>query len=255
MDHGSLRQLAAGAALDDLDPDERRTFDAHVAGCGDCASLSRDLDDVLGELALAAPLLTPPLALRRSVVGALAVTDGSLRGWQPALRQTGSLEPARRWRLGAFGALAAAAALAVVAVGLGAQSVRLSEEVTVARSELDEQAAAMAVIADPGHRTASLTAEPVAPVTNAVVVFRPGSTESFVMADDLPPTPAGMVYQLWYADDAGVHALGTFHHDGEGPFLARFGVDLASSAAAMVTLEPEGGAVGEPGPQVVFGEL
>jgi hypothetical protein len=33
------------------------------------------------------------------------------------------------------------------------------------------------------------------------------------------------------------------------------GVDLAGSSAAMVTLEPTGGAVGEPGPQVVFGEL
>jgi hypothetical protein len=75
------------------------------------------------------------------------------------------------------------------------------------------------------------------------------------MADRLPATPDGMVYQLWYADAAGVHALGTFRHDGEGPLLARFGVDLGSSAAAMVTLEPEGGAVGEPGPQVVFGEL
>jgi anti-sigma-K factor RskA len=255
MDHGSLRQLAAGAALDDLDPDERRAFDAHVAGCSDCAGLWRDLDEVLGELALAAPVLTPPLALRGTVVGALAVTDRSPRRAEPAIRQARSLEPARRWRLGAFGALAAAAALAVVAVGLGAQSVRLGEEVAVARSELDEQAAAMAVITDPGHRTASLAAEPVAPVVNAVVVFRPGSTESFVLADDLPPTPAGMVYQLWYADDEGVHALGTFRHDGEGPFLARFGVDLASSAAAMITLEPEGGAVGGPGPQVVSGEL
>jgi hypothetical protein len=86
-------------------------------------------------------------------------------------------------------------------------------------------------------------------------MFRPGTTESYLLANDLPATPAGQVYQLWFADTAGVHALGTFHHDGEGPFVAPFGVDLGSSAAAMVTLEPEGGAVGEPGPQVVFGEF
>ena len=29
------------------------------------------------------------------------------------------------------------------------------------------------------------------------------------MAANLPPTPAGHVYQLWYADTAGVHPLGT----------------------------------------------
>ena len=44
-------------------------------------------------------------------------------------------------------------------------------------------------------------------------------------------------------------------YDGRGPFVAPFGVDLADGAAAMVTLEPMGGATGEPGPQVVFGEL
>jgi hypothetical protein len=43
--------------------------------------------------------------------------------------------------------------------------------------------------------------------------------------------------------------------DGEGTMIAPIGVDLADSAAVMLTLEPEGGAQGEPGPQVVFGEL
>lgn len=75
------------------------------------------------------------------------------------------------------------------------------------------------------------------------------------MAMALPATPAGQVYQLWVADDTGVHALGTFHFDGQGAFVAPFGVDLGDSAAAMVTREPEGGAQGEPGPQVVFGEI
>jgi hypothetical protein len=37
--------------------------------------------------------------------------------------------------------------------------------------------------------------------------------------------------------------------------MAPVGVDLAHSAAVMVTLEPSGGATGAPGPQVVFGEL
>ena len=100
-----------------------------------------------------------------------------------------------------------------------------------------------------------MTAEPVAPAANAVVVYRPGTGDAFLMADHLPATPDGMVYQLWAADADGVHPLGTFRYDGDGPFLAPFGVDLGTSAAAMVTLEPVGGAIGEPGPQVVFGEL
>ena len=64
------------------------------------------------------------------------------------------------------------------------------------------------------------------------------------------------MYQLWAADADGVHPLGTYPYDGTGPFVAPFGVDLGSADAAMVTLEPIGGAQGDvPGPQVVFGEL
>ena len=161
-----------------------------------------------------------------------------------------------------WGSLGLAAVLGVVAVGLGAQTVRLSDQVAAANAAAAEaqmqvaaREAAIALIADPSHRTASLNAEPVAPGASAVVVYRPGSTDAYLMATDLPATPAGQVYQLWFADDTGVHALGTFHFDGHGAFVAPFEVDLGDSAAAMVTLEPEGGAQGEPGPQVVFGEI
>jgi len=235
MDHGTLRQLAAGAALDDLDPTERREFDAHVRWCVACANLARDLDDVLGELALATPEVAPPPALRGAI-----------------LPRRERRSPARwRWALPGL----AAAVLAVVVFGLGTQTLRLNEGIAAARSRIAQQATAMAIVVDPAHRTASLSAEPAAPVATAVVVYRPGTHDAFVMADHVPPTPAGMVYQLWYADAGGVHPLGTFRYDGEGPFLAPFGVDLGASAAAMVTLEREGGATGEPGPQVVFGKL
>lgn len=79
------------------------------------------------------------------------------------------------------------------------------------------------------------------PSQTAVLVYRPGSTDAYLMAMDLPATPDGQVYQLWVADGAGVHALGTFPFDGQGAFVAPFGVDLGTSAAAMLTLEPEGG--------------
>jgi len=118
-----------------------------------------------------------------------------------------------------------------------------------------EANAAMAVVADPEHVSTALHPEALAPASAAVVLYRPGSTDAFLLATDLPPTPDGQVYQLWWADATGVHALGTFRYDGNGPFVAPFGVDLAEGAAAMVTLEPTGGATGEPGPQVVFGEL
>lgn len=269
MDHGSIRLLAAGAALDDLDPAERVDYDRHLAGCGACRSLAADLDEVVADLALVAPTLVPPISLRGDVLAALRGPAAAVGADSRELRAPRAVPapgptpvPASRPRVALWGALGLAAVLGIVAVGLGAQTVRLNEQVAAANALAAEaqvkvaaREAAIALIADPSHRTASLHAEPVAPVASAIVVYRPGSTDAYLMAMDLPATPAGQVYQLWVADDAGVHALGTFHFDGEGAFVAPFGVDLGDSAAAMVTLEPEGGAQGEPGPQVVFGEI
>lgn len=103
--------------------------------------------------------------------------------------------------------------------------------------------------------SAVLHAEALAPAAAATVVFRPGSADAYLVADDLPAVPAGHVYQLWVADASGAHALGTFSPDGSDPVVVPFGMDLSGKAAAMVTLEPTGGATGAPGPQVVFGEL
>ncbi|CAN5611479.1 anti-sigma factor [soil metagenome] len=261
MDHATMQQLAAGAALDDLDDTEHQELDRHLASCGPCRHLRADLDDVVGDLALAAPELRPPAGLRGEVLAALRTPV------KPDLPVVGPVTPAKPVvmprRPGTWGAIGLAAVLGIVAVGLGARIVQVTDEVTGARAAVVEaqqriaaQDAAMALVADPAHRIASLHAEPVAPVASAVAIFRPGTTEAYLMANDLPATPVGYVYQLWFADATGVHALGTFHHDGEGPFIASFGVDLSTSAAAMVTLEPEGGAQGgEPGPQVVFGEF
>jgi len=65
----------------------------------------------------------------------------------------------------------------------------------------------MAVALDPSHLTASLHAEPVAPTARAIVVYRPGSDEAYLMATDLPATPAGSVYQLWIADAGGIAVI------------------------------------------------
>ncbi len=253
MDHATFRRLAAGAALDDLDASERRVFDRHAQGCTSCAELAVSLDDVLADLALTTPERTPPDILLGATLRALprvqAVPDPVLTPARIEQRRA----PVRMRPT--WAALAVAAVLAVVTAGLAARTVQLTDDAAVASDQLRTQAAAMSVILDPAHRTASLSAEPAAPSADAMIVYHPGTDEAFLMADHLPATPDGMVYQLWNADAQGVHALATFRYSGTGPFLAPFGVDLAGSTAAMVTLEPIGGATGEPGPQVVFGEL
>jgi hypothetical protein len=284
MDHGSFRELAAGSVLGDLDRAELAEFEAHRSTCRECRDLLEELGGVAFDLALAAPARRPPPALRDAVLSSIAASAVPLRpSLAPAVATAAStpagLTPsdnltriddlrheARRLRAFAFTGLAAAAVLAVVAVSFGIRSLQLSDQVVTARAEAQaaeaalatqnsDMSGAMAVALDPSHLTAGLHAEPAAPAASAIVVYRPGSDEAYLMATDLPATPSGSVYQLWVADASGVHALGTYRFDGNGTFVAPFAHDLADASATMVTLEPAGGAIGEPGPQVMFGEL
>jgi anti-sigma-K factor RskA len=264
MDHGSFDQLAAGAVLEDLDPDEARLFAAHTSTCDACRALAGDLQATSADLAFAARPRRPPPGLRASVMTAIvgAANDRPVPPVATIVDIESLRHETRRSRRFAWVAAGLAACLAVATVGLGAYAVSLSDRLDRAETAAgaagriaSDQAAAMTVALDPAHATASLHAESLAPAANAVIVYRPGTRDAFLMASNLPATPADHVYQLWVADATGVHPLGTFPYDGSGPVVVPVGVDLAGSSAAMVTLEPTGGAVGEPGPQVVFGEL
>jgi anti-sigma factor RsiW len=260
MDHAALRELTAGAALEDLEPLERMALDEHLATCTECRGLAAELDELMADLALAAETREPPATLERGVLDAIRSTDGASRAPLAADEPApdANVIPFPRAvgrpssRLPAVAGLAAAAVFGVVAVGLGVRGQALEADLAAARAEQAVERAVLAVAADPSHRTAGLQA-PTGP--SATVVWVPGTDESFLVSHNLPASPAGQVYQLWHADGSGIHGLGTFTHDGQGPAIAPFGVDLATSSAAMVTLEPAGGAQAEPGPQVVFGEL
>jgi hypothetical protein len=278
--------LAAGAALDDLEPAERSAWNAHRAGCRDCAVLESELGMVLADLALVVPERIPPpdlfagirLAIEaeesrggRQTGGPAPVAAPPLRSapaaeavpvTPPAATPVTSLAAVRSSRRPALAAIALAAVFGLVAVGLGVRTVGLQQEldqsvaqVSALRAEIQGQGAVMAAAMNPQHVTVALESEPLAAGASAVVVFVPGTDSSYVVAQDLPATPSGHGYQLWYADAAGVHPLQTVPYDGNGAFVAPLDVDLASSTAVMITLEESGGAQGEPGEQVVFGEL
>ena len=296
MDHRTFRELAAGAALDDLDDAERASLDAHLSSCSPCREVARDLVDTAGLLAFAVPSRRPPASLRGGILATIAASEGRVTGIpaaaiayagaiptiaalpSPPVQATRADDTAQttadvvaietlrrehaRYRRLSFAGLAAAAVLAIAvgalgttAVGLGNQLADATTERDVAIAQLARTDQAMAVVLAPDHATAQLVTEPVAAGASVYVVYRPGTSEAWLMAGNLPEPPAGQVYQLWSADAAGVHALTTFTCEGSAACLAPFGVDLADATATMITLEPTGGSQGEPGPQVAFGEL
>ncbi len=263
MDHRAVRELAAGAALDDLDPVERLSLRAHLAACGPCRAEATAMADTVGLMALAAPMRMPPASLRAGVMAAITETDRRPSDVPAGVLDLETLRRDRaRYRRLSFAGFAVAAALAVAVAGLSTSAIGLQRDLDDAALERDAAVAqlattdaAMSVVLAPDHATATLTPGPMAIGATVYVVFRPGTTEAWLMAGQLPAPPAGSVYQLWSADASGVHALATFTCDASHSCLAPFGTDLSGATAAMITLEPAGGAQGEPGPQVAFGEL
>ena len=273
--------LAAGAALEDLEPAEAEAWGVHRAGCAECRNLEGDLASVLVDLALAVPERIPPPdlldAVRRAIGAGAAGAGAPVLPSMPAAAGTAaagtaapvSLDDARARREARRGArgpklaiLGMAAALAIAAVGLGARSIALQGDldrigtlVAGLQARLSGSDTVITAAMDPGHVAVALHAEPLAPAAAATVMFVPGTSRAYLVAEGLPATPSGQGYQLWYADAAGVHPLQTVPFDGNGAFVAPLGVDLSAAGAVMITLEDAGGATGDPGPQVVFGQL
>lgn len=265
--HDPFVQLVAGRELGGLDDAEAIELDHHLVSCVRCAGQARAFGDTMAGLALLAPARHPPQSLRGSIMTAIravtpvpdpvpsrpaAVVDGEGSSW-------------RRWAVRYWPrpvTVGLVAALVIVSLGawLGMSNLRSTvgqQRTTLAgaQHQLALQGAATAVALDPGHVTAALTPDAIAPAMVAQVIYRPGTEEAYLVADHVPATPTGKVYQLWYADGAGVHPLSTVAFDGTGVLIVPFSVDLGGKAAAMVTLESVGGAQGAPGPQLAFGDL
>lgn len=275
--HEAELLLAAGAVLDDLEPDERAAYDHHRRGCAACAVAEDELELVLADLALIVPERIPPPDLFAGIRLAIdaerqrSTAPGRPRAFdRPMAVLTPSASPTRPIpittahgpRRPFVAAVGLAAALAVVAVGLGARGAaiqsdldRAQAQVALLRDQVTAEGGVMAAAIDPAHRTVALHAEPLAPAADAAVVFVPGSRDAWIVARDLPATAPGQAYQLWHADASGVHPLQTVAFDGSGALVAPLGVALAPGDAVMITLEDAGGATGDPGPQVVFGEI
>ncbi len=60
MSHRRFLELAAGGALDDLEPDERALLEQHLAECRSCRLGARDIGEVVTALGMATPRRAVP---------------------------------------------------------------------------------------------------------------------------------------------------------------------------------------------------
>jgi anti-sigma-K factor RskA len=208
MDHDEIRELTAAYALDALDPDERAEFEEHLAGCESCREEVAVLSSAAAALAIAAPPVDPPPALRERILDAARAERPNVVPLRP------------RWAspIGAVAAVAAIAACA--AIGLGAWNLSLHHQLDQARS------------------AQSLKRVPVSGASGSLVVA--GNEQAALVLSDLRAAPEGKTYQAWVISGKQASSAGIFR-GGSGTTYVRLAHPVGEGDVVAVTVEPAGG--------------
>jgi anti-sigma-K factor RskA len=244
-----LHVLAGAYALDALDGDELRDFEAHLATCAECRAEVAELREVAARLG-SSEALAPPPRVRSAVLAQIAGTaqerpsaapapvDGATvaslddarpdRGGGPTTADTSGRggRPGRR-----ILAIAAALVLIAGAVGAGVAISRLSD-----RADTAEDLAAL--VARPDAVTFKLEG---ADHPGINVVFSPEEGRAALLADGLERVPDDRTYELWAIRGGSPDKVALFNADPDGALRTTIDTDLGEPDALAVTVEPAGG--------------
>jgi anti-sigma factor RsiW len=207
-----LHDLTAAYALDALDPDEAREYEAHLARCERCRAELASLSEAAGALAYGVEAPAPPAELRARIL-------------QQAQRERTNVVPLRSRWLAPLAAAAAVAACAAIALGIWAASLH---------GKLDRQQRTAAVLGDPAAERSAL------PGDRGTLVVSP-TREAVLVVKGLDAAPPGKTYEAWVsASGRSPEPAGTF--DG-GPkhSLILLGRRVPRAASVLVTVEKAGG--------------
>ena len=217
-----LHHDAAAYALNALDFNERRAFEAHYPTCDICRAEVVEFRETAAMLAASVPA-DPPSDLKARVMADIAQTRQV-----PPLVPDNMVELAERRRLKLNRpVLLAAVAAAVVMVITAVSALGFSRDGVDPRVEL--LAAPDAVVTELEGDTGTLR-----------VLWSPSRDRAVVIGSDLPDPGAGRTYELWFLRDDGVVAAGLFTPT-DGMVSALLDFEDIDGLGWGVTNEPNGG--------------
>jgi len=204
-----LHDLTAAYALDALDADEQRAYEAHLATCERCQVELAQLSDTASALAYATGGTPPPPELRGQILARAREERTNVVPLGPRRRPT-------------FQALTAVAACLLV--GLGAWNLSL-------RHELDRKSALARILGDPAAQRVDLQG------TRGQLVVSPSGA---ALVTGLGVAPDGKTFEAWLIPAGGGKPVpaGTFSRGGAFVLDGK----PAPGTAVAVTVEKAGGA-------------
>jgi anti-sigma-K factor RskA len=252
-------------ALGLLEDGDCAALRAHLAQCAGCRARFQEAERMSTLLSLSTAAAQPPAHVRQQLLQRLsaertrpaaAAERGSPRRGAPA--------HGKFWIRPILGWAAAAAAIAVAFGMVSSQKREARQQVAALRAqvaakqdELDRTRAVLDLLRSTDAMRVHLVSSTAPwPWPEGKVYYQQKNGLLF-MASHLPPLDPGKAYQLWCVTEEGNPlSAGIFEPDAKGNatlMLHRVPVPMRPKTFA-VTIEPEGGATGPTGPQVMVGE-
>jgi anti-sigma-K factor RskA len=241
--HPDLGELSGAYALNAVDAAERADYERRLVESETLRIERTGLADTAVLLGLAVAPEAPPAALRARILAEVARTP-QLGGAAPAapavpsatLSADASAE--RRARVRWF---TSPATLLVAAVAVGALLIGGGVLVNVVSQSSFEQAQADRLAAINAAGDAQRMAAEIEGGGTATLVWSSELASSVLMVDGLAPLPADRVYELWYIDESGARAAGTFTVGDTGSTWRVLDGEMGHGDTVGVTIEPMGG--------------
>ncbi|HEX8493822.1 MAG TPA: anti-sigma factor [Pyrinomonadaceae bacterium] len=283
MTHEEYKEMLAEHALGALDAGEARALESHLATCADCRAELAQWLDTSAALAYSAPRVEPPPALRSRLLESIRTTqaksiDDATQRRSVAVEESASQttpaatnvvkmpERARtRWStMQQFGALAASLAFVAFSISLimlwnrnramQAEMVRLNRDLQTTQEQLNREQEISKMFTAPDTRLATLTGTEMAPRAHARLAYNK-SGAAMMIADELPPAPAGKDYQIWFIAEGKPVPGGVFKPDAKGHVEMHDQVPAHARGATAfaITLEPQGGTAAPTGEKYLLG--
>jgi anti-sigma-K factor RskA len=224
-------------AMGVLEDPERSEIREHLGrGCEVCMAGMREAREVVAMLAETAPAAAPSPRLRRRILASVGV------------------ERSRWWTVPVW----AGVSLCFLAAALyyhGREQAR-GIEIARVRDQFREQSAEVARLTEARARLNEILSLLNQPETRQVTfgagepkpprgkVFVHPTQGVLLLASNLPPAPAGKIYEMWIIPKGGKPApAGLFQSapDGTATHLQAGPINVAATGAVAVTLEPAGG--------------
>ncbi|HKQ09363.1 MAG TPA: anti-sigma factor [Blastocatellia bacterium] len=267
------QETAALYALGALSQHEARAFEVHLRqGCEICQQELNGFTGVVDALSAGSPAIPPPHYLRdllnarieKEVSLTIPTAPDAAQVYHFPDKATPTVPPvAQRSSLGTWLPWAAAAGLLIVFAytlfswrlehrqlqAVAGQSTEARQQLAELREQLsDEKARAReleeinTVLAAPQRTVIAMTGLEAAPSASGSVYWDHQKSR-WVVTANLPPVPAGKVYQLWVVTPDAKISAGLIEPDtrGHGFAIVDVPANVSQIQAAAITLEPQGG--------------